>query len=174
MIISPFAAGTGHVVGGTVNNLFRGKDLGEAFGDSFDGIGNSIAIGEVIGATSTIATCYATGISPWTGKINRPLYHYTTSEAAERIEQTQLGFDENSWVYLTPDGQKTPIQAQIDLALPQNNTGKALLEIHTNTLYPKDFIIQRRVTGNVFNRGGGGYEMIYKGTIPSNNFRRIR
>ena len=39
---------------------------------SFDGIGESIAIGGVIGVTSTVATCYATKISPWTGeKIQR-------------------------------------------------------------------------------------------------------
>ena len=85
-----------------------------------------------------------------------------------------MGFDDNSWVYLTPDGNKTPIQAQVDLALPQNNTGEAIFEVRPNTLYPKDFIIQRRVTGNVFFRGGGGYEMIHKGAIPINNIRRIK
>ena len=47
-------------------------------------------------------------------------------------------------------------------------------EVRPNTLYPKDFIIQRRVAGNVFFRGGGGYEMIHKGAIPINNIRRIK
>ena len=102
------------------------------------------------------------------------MYHYTTPEAANAIEQTQLGFNEDSWVYLTPDATKSPIQAQIDLALPPHNTGTALLEIRPNTLYPKDFILMRPVTGNVYNRGGGGYEMIYKGTIHSEKIIRIK
>lgn len=173
-IASSIAAGAGHVAGGTVSGLLQGKNLGKALVGSTEGIWKSIAMGEVIGVASTIATCYATEINPWTGKINRPLYHYTTQQAAERIEQTQLGFDDNSWVYLTPDGNKTPIQAQVDLALPQNNTGEAIFEVRPNTLYPKDFIIQRRVTGNVFFRGGGGYEMIHKGAIPINNIQRIK
>jgi len=58
--------------------------------------------------------------------------------------------------------------------MPQNNNGTALIEIQPNTLYPTDFIIQRNVTGNVYNRGGGGFEMIYKGTIPQKHLIRLK
>lgn len=66
------AAGTGHVAGGTVGGLLQGNSLGESFANSFEGISASMVWGEVIGVTSTIATCYATKTSPWTGeKIQR-------------------------------------------------------------------------------------------------------
>lgn len=66
-IVSPIAAGAGHVAGGTVGGLLEGKSLGDSFANSFAGIGTSMAMGEVIGVTSTVAACYAEGISPWTG-----------------------------------------------------------------------------------------------------------
>lgn len=173
-VVSPLASGAGHIAGGTTSGLLEGHSLKTSFYSSFEGLGTSMAVGGTIGVASTIGVCYATNINPWTGKITKPLYHYTTPENANLIEQSQLGFNEDSWVYLTPDGTKTPIQAQIDLALPQDNTATSVLKVHPNTLYPKDFIIQRSVTGNVYHRGGGGYEMIYKGTIPTNSLQRIK
>jgi hypothetical protein len=62
------AAGTGHIAGGTMANLIAGQSFGEAFANSFEGIGQSMAIGTVIGMATTIGVSYARGISPWTGK----------------------------------------------------------------------------------------------------------
>ncbi|MBQ9357832.1 MAG: VCBS repeat-containing protein [Prevotella sp.] len=67
-VASPLAAGAGHVAGGTVNGLIDGNSLGESFLNSFDGIWNSMAIGGAIGVASTVGTCYAKGVNPWTGK----------------------------------------------------------------------------------------------------------
>ena len=78
--------------------------------------------------------------------------------------KSQLGFDKSSNVYLTPDETKTPIQAQIDLAPPQSNTDESLIQVKPNSIYPKSMLIQRNVTGNVYMRGGGGFEIIYTGS----------
>ena len=67
-IASPIAAGAGHVASGTTEGLLQGNSLGDAFTGSLEGIGTSMAIGGTIGVTSTMATCYATKISPWTGE----------------------------------------------------------------------------------------------------------
>jgi guanyl-specific ribonuclease Sa len=67
-VVSPIAAGAGHVAGGTTAGLFQGRNLGEAFAGSFDGIGKSMAIGGAIGVASTIGVSYANGINPLTGK----------------------------------------------------------------------------------------------------------
>jgi len=133
-----------------------------------------MAMGGAIGMATTTAVSLAGGINPRTGKYNKSLYHYTTKENADIIMETQLGRNDDSWNYLTPDGSKTPIQAQIDLSLPQSNTAKSLILIKPNSIYPENFILQRNVTGNVYFRGGGGYEFIYKGTIPNNSLIRIK
>jgi len=75
---------------------------------------------------------------------------------------------------LTPEGNLSPIQAQIELALPQKNTAKALFEVNAKALDPSKISNARRVTGNVFNRGGGGTEMLYEGTIPLDAIKRIK
>ena len=67
-VVSPIAAGAGHVAGGTTAGLLQGQSFGEAFGNSFEGIGKSMAMGLGIGVTTTIAVSYANGINPFTGK----------------------------------------------------------------------------------------------------------
>ena len=67
-VVSPLAAGAGHIAGGTTAGLFQGQNLGEAFGNSFKGIGASMAIGAGIGMATTIGVSYANKISPFTGK----------------------------------------------------------------------------------------------------------
>ena len=68
-VVSPIAAGAGHIAGGTTFNLLEGQNLDSAFGNSFKGIGKSMAIGAGLGVTTTIATSYANGINPWNGEI---------------------------------------------------------------------------------------------------------
>lgn len=86
----------------------------------------------------------------------------------------QIRFDKNSNVYLTPDGTKKPIRAQIDLALPQSNTAESLIQLKPNSIYPKNMLIQRNITGNVYMRGGGGFEIIYKGSINTEYLFRVK
>jgi len=109
-----------------------------------------------------------------TGKYNESLYHYISNSAADDIMKSQLGITEDSWVYLTPDGAKTAIQAQLDLSLPSDNSAQSLIKIKPNSVYPNNFIIQRTVNGNVYGRPGGGYEFIYKGTIDAKYLLRLK
>jgi RHS repeat-associated protein len=67
-VVSPLAAGAGHVAGGTTANLFMGQNLGDAFSNSFQGIGKSMVIGGAIGVVATVGTTYANRVSPWTGE----------------------------------------------------------------------------------------------------------
>jgi RHS repeat-associated protein len=67
VIVSPLAAGAGHVAGGTTANLFAGQSLDNAFANSFKGIGKSMAIGGAIGVGTTAGMLYASGINPLTG-----------------------------------------------------------------------------------------------------------
>lgn len=67
-IVSPLAAGAGHVAGGTTANLIAGQNLGDAFSNSFKGIGQSMAIGGAIGVATTTAVSLASGVNPWSGK----------------------------------------------------------------------------------------------------------
>jgi hypothetical protein len=83
-VVSPLASGAGHVAGGTTANLFAGQNLGNAFSNSFDGIGQSMAIGTAIGVSTTIATNYANGVNPWTGKPNATQTNNTTNHAQQR------------------------------------------------------------------------------------------
>jgi RHS repeat-associated protein len=101
------------------------------------------------------------------------LYSYTDEATAGLVEKSQLGLPGRT-TYLTPEGKLSPIQAQIELALPQKNTAKALFEVNTKALDPSKISNIRRVTGNVFNRGGGGTEILYEGTIPLDAIKRIQ
>lgn len=77
-------------------------------------------------------------------------------------------------LYLTNRGDLTPMQAQIELALPPHNSGTAVFRVNADGLDPGQVILQRRVTGNVFSRGGGGWELVYDGTVPLDYVERIR
>ncbi|MDR0865892.1 MAG: hypothetical protein LBO74_13315, partial [Candidatus Symbiothrix sp.] len=128
----------------------------------------------ISGVGSGLQYSIENNVNALTGKYNKPLYHYTTETRADMIMNSQLGIDENSWTYLTPDGTKTPLQAKIDLALPSENAAESLILVKPNSIYPQDIILQRSVTGNVYGRGGGGYEMIYNGTINTKHLIRLK
>ena len=86
-IVSPLAAGAGHIAGGTTAGLFAGKSFEDAFNDSFEGLFQSMAIGGAVGVASTIAVSYANGINPWTG---RELGPYSVYEGVDpRTKETK-------------------------------------------------------------------------------------
>ena len=58
----------GHITGGTASGLFKGASLNNAFGNSFDGLGQSMAIGTGIGVASTVGVSFANGINPINGR----------------------------------------------------------------------------------------------------------
>ena len=161
------------------------KGLGEA-----KAVGETAALGEVAGATKALGTAeevaaLSTGaartsevgavaeIGEAAPALPKNLYHYTSEANAALIEKSQLGLP-GRITYLTPEAELTSLQAQIELALPQGNTGGSLFQISTEGLDTSKVMLQRRVPGNVFNRGGGGYEVLYNGPIPLENVTRIR
>lgn len=95
----------------------------------------------------------------------KSLYHYTNDETADKIMNSQLGISPESEVYLTPKGDLTPLQAQIELALPNTNTATTVIEVSSEAINPENIVRSGNVTGNVFGKGGGGVEVIYRGQI---------
>ena len=62
------------------------------------------------------------------------------------------------------------MSAKIDLALPENHIPNFKITVNGAALDPSKIMIIRRVTGNVYNQGGGGWEVIYKGQIDRSQF----
>jgi hypothetical protein len=82
-VVSSIAAGAGHIAGGTTANLIAGQNFGDAFVNSFEGIGKSMAMGMAIGVATTIGVSYANGINPWTGKSINHTIQSTTDDFFE-------------------------------------------------------------------------------------------
>jgi RHS repeat-associated protein len=103
------------------------------------------------------------------------LFHYTDEAGAAAIQTSQLG-QTNRFLFLTKEGGLTPLQAQLELSLPQSNTARALFAVDTQALRGVNFVRSGRVTGNVFGRPGGGSEFMFpKGTtVPSSSFTGFR
>jgi RHS repeat-associated protein len=94
------------------------------------------------------------------------LYHYTTQEAAQSITEQGLNLSRDGFSYLTNTGDLSPLQAQIDLALPANRElPNAVLRIDVSGMTPS---LIRRVTGNMPGFGaGGGTEYLFNQVIPA-------
>jgi hypothetical protein len=94
------------------------------------------------------------------------LFYYTDSETAHLIYASgRIGKDATSIVYLTPKGGLSPLQAQLKLALPSRNTAEVVISVPKSLLAPEKVLLIRRVTGNIYNRPGGGVEVLYKRPI---------
>jgi hypothetical protein len=101
------------------------------------------------------------------------LYHYTSREAAQSISQNGLNVGKDGYLYLTNSKSLSPLQAQIELALPANRSlPNSLLGINTTGISP---ISIRRVQGNLPGLGGGGgTEFLFKQTIPPSSIKIIK
>ena len=53
-VVSPLAAGAGHIAGGTAMGIANGQSLGDAFTGSFRGIGSDMALGTAMGVASAM------------------------------------------------------------------------------------------------------------------------
>jgi len=156
---------------GALTAYGNGEDVGQG---ALNGFKMGLMTGTLSGIGNAAQYSIDNNVNFLTGKYDKPLYHYTTKQNADIIMSSQLGKTEDSWNYITPDGTKTPIQAQIDLALPSDNTAESLIMIKPNSIYPKNIIYQGNVQGNIYGRGGGGYEMIYKGTVNTKYLLRLK
>lgn len=101
------------------------------------------------------------------------LYHYTSEEAAINISQQGLKIGKSGFSYLTNNGKLSPLQAQIELALPANRAlPNSILRIDVSGLKPS---LIRRVTGNLPGYGpGGGTEFLFDQFIPAGRITIIK
>lgn len=85
------------------------------------------------------------------------------------IYQQGLKVGRDGFSYLTNKGGLSPLQAQIELALPANRAlPNSILRINASGLNP--YLI-RRVSGNL---PGGGTEFLFKQHIPANLIKVIK
>jgi len=109
-------------------------------------------------------------------KLPAKVYHYTRSSAAPLIERYGL-LSRTGTIYTTPDPNLSPLQAQIDLALPPNRgLPDALFEIDLAGLVAEGVQVTRpRLVGRWYNMPGGGIEVLIHATRVEPRFlRRIR
>jgi len=103
------------------------------------------------------------------------LYHYTRAENVENILQKGLGYD-RPLTWTTPAGNLSPVQAQIELALPPNRGyPNALFEIDTATLQQLGInpaVGPQRIMSTP-NAAGGGIEHIFNQPIPLSAIKQV-
>ena len=103
------------------------------------------------------------------------LYHYTSAGNAESILQNGLGAGGRS-TFATPAGNLSPVQAQIELALPPNRGYPgALFEIDTTRLQQLGIspaVGPQRIMSTP-TAGGGGIEYIFNQPIPPSAIRQV-
>ena len=101
------------------------------------------------------------------------VYHYTSSLNVASINQGGLRGNE---VFTTPNGSLSPLQAQLDLALPPNRgLPDALFRIDLNQVRQLgiEFSNPQQI-GRQFNLPGGGTEVIIYGPIPPSALKQVR
>ncbi len=102
------------------------------------------------------------------------LYHYTSRESAESILKTGLTVTEKRpFIYTTNAGNLSPLQAQIELALPANRAlPNSIIRIDASKMNPT---LIRRVSGNLPGYGpGGGTEFLFNQHIPASLIKIIK
>jgi len=102
-------------------------------------------------------------------------YHYTSANP-ESILKNGLQSGSSGKVFTTPSKNLSPLQAQIDLALPPNRgLPKNLLEIDVPTLRNMGIEIpQGKQVTRMFNMPGGGTEVVFPHAIPSEAIKLIK
>jgi len=99
-------------------------------------------------------------------------FHYTRAQNVASIKSK--GMFPGS--YATPNGELSPLQAQVDLALPPNRgLTDALLRIDLEGLRSAGYEIPEATrVGRSFNMPGGGFEMQFPYSIPPEFLKVIR
>jgi hypothetical protein len=144
-VVSPLAAGAGHVAGGTTANLFMGQNLGDAFSNSFQGIGKSMAIGGVIGVTTTTVYSLTNNINPLNGReLNSKIELKSVGAKGASINKIndsylkQQGYDAHAikYEYL---GRDAPISR---FNLYKTPSGQIIISDGRNIQIPTDYFIK--------------------------------
>lgn len=111
-------------------------------------------------------------MSGWFKKSPKYLYHYTNNPS--RILKNGFTItDKQPYVYLTNKSNLSPLQAQIDLALPANRLfPTSILKVNVKGMHPS---MIRKATGNLPGMGaGGGTEYIFNQGIPASLIKQIK
>ena len=151
-VVSPIAAGAGHVAGGTTAGLLQGQSFGEAFANSFEGIGKSMAMGLGIGVTTTIAVSYASGINPFNGKNMYPSNNgFKGQPTSTELQPGQIidRYGDETGRYFTPEG--TPI-ANRSLPPSANTNPYNTYEV------VNPFPVQSGIVAPFYGQPGGGIQ----------------
>ncbi len=150
--------------------------------------GQSMALSQAAGyltapGAEMLGSAVIGGVSKLISKATAPaaesmpstLYHYTSAGNAESIVQNGLGTSGRQ-VFTTPAGNLSPVQAQIELALPPNRGyPSALLEIDTARLQQLGInpVAGPQRVMSTPTAGGGGVEYIFNQPIPSSAIRQV-
>jgi RHS repeat-associated protein len=158
-----------------IYHSFTGKDFitGEKVSraEGLLGLGLMVVGGKAeMAAAKTIASqAVEGGVNAAKGG-SKYLYHYTSEAAAQSISKTGLRTGKDGFLYLTNKSRLSPLQAQIELALPANRAlPTSILRIDVSGLSPS---IIRRVQGNLPSMGaGGGTEILFNQNILANRIK---
>lgn len=99
-------------------------------------------------------------------------FHYTSREALESIQREGL----RKGSYATSKGDLSPLQAQIDLALPPNRGLRdAVIRVDLAGLRNAGYQVPEfSQVGRKFNMPGGGYEVQFDHPVPSQFLQVVR
>lgn len=125
-----------------------------------------------IGALLVLTTLRLQGEGAELCSLRREAYHYTSDRAISLIKNEGL----RAGSYATPNGKLSPLQAQIDLALPPNRgLPGSLLRIDVSGLRQAGYEIPdiTKVQRD-YGMPGGGYEMQFPYRIPPQFISVIR
>jgi len=182
----------GGYAGGFTGGLIMTGDLKSANKAGLSGLYTGASIGGVVGGFAGYRYAKANDLNPWTGRVNpwEPLapiecnggkyFNSAYSDSKELIIPSKLshysqsdpqywnsiGFIQDDPIYLTTNSELSGIGAKVELAL--RNTPNFRMDINGATLDPTKIMLIRRVNGNVYGQGGGGWEVIYKGPLNLN------
>ena len=103
------------------------------------------------------------------------LYHYTSADP-EAIASQGLRAGSAGKVFTTPNGGLSPLQAQLDLALPPTRAiPQHLIEIDVNTLTSLGIDVPApNLIGRAFNMPGGGLEVVFPHGLPASALTVLR
>jgi RHS repeat-associated protein len=159
-----FNYATGNYEGALFNFSMASVDGGTAVGGFMAGVGRQGATSAAEQGILRLNQAERSGA--------QTLFYYTDEATAQAITKSgQIGAPGAKEVFLTNNGNLTPLQAQIELALPAKNTATAVFSVDSQAL--PQLLRSGRVAGNVFNRAGGGFEFVFNGPVKE-GFKRIR
>ena len=157
----------GGAAGGYAGSFTAGALMTGSLKDAHQAGLSGLALGAGIGALAGGVSAYRTA--------KAQKYHYTSKEATTSISKDglQTKYSNDGSIYLTNKGDLSPLQAQIDLALPVTKPmPNALLQIDTSGLSPE---VIRNVQGNLRGFGtGGGKEFLFNQNISPNRIKIIK